>query len=226
MARRQHGAAADRSAARPVRPGNGPTSAPSRASSACIGAAPQAFRVALDGNFGVRTMNGYALGSAGPATPDRCERHPGRDARPSGSPAGASARLASSPGRSPGLERSDTERRTIRMLKAAGRPWPRLRARRGQGSTPARQQPEATHAGGGAADLSVGARCGRSIKRVVRSLAGRLAAWSRNWTRQRGLHAVAISDPDMADEIAFPGCSTCASRSSARPGARTASTAP
>ena len=31
------------------------------------------------------------------------------------------------------------------------------------------------------------------------------AAWFRNWSGNEHIHAVAISDPDMADEIAFPG---------------------
>ena len=80
---------------------------------------------------------------------------------------------------------------------------------------------EATHAGGGAADLSINTRCGRSIKRVVRALRKvGFAAWFRNWTGNQHIHAVAISDPDMADEIAFPGWFDSASRSSAGPSAR------
>ena len=39
----------------------------------------------------------------------------------------------------------------------------------------------------------------RSLRRVG------FAAWYRNWSGNQHIHAVAISDPDMADEIAFPG---------------------
>ena len=65
---------------------------------------------------------------------------------------------------------------------------------------------QATHAGGGAVDLSIRTRCGRSIKRVVSKLSRvGFAAWFRNWSGNQHIHAVAISDPDMANEIAFPG---------------------
>jgi hypothetical protein len=40
--------------------------------------------------------------------------------------------------------------------------------------------------------------CGRCGRRGF-------AAWFRNWPGNRHIHAVAISDPDVADEIAFPG---------------------
>ena len=95
------------------------------------------------------------------------------------------------------------------MLQAAGR---RVGGRRcaldaTKGSyTGPDSSSQATHAGGGAVDLSVRRRCGRSVKRVVRSLRRvGFAAWYRNWPGNRHIHAVAISDPDMANEIAFPG---------------------
>jgi hypothetical protein len=98
--------------------------------------------------------------------------------------------------------------RTIHMLRAAGRLVRRgcvLDATKGSYTGPDGSS-KATHAGGGAVDLSIHRRCGRSIKRVVRSLRHvGFAAWYRNWSGNRHIHAVAISDPDMANEIAFPG---------------------
>jgi hypothetical protein len=65
---------------------------------------------------------------------------------------------------------------------------------------------QATHAGGGAVDLSIRTRCGRTVKRVVRKLKRvGFAAWFRNWPGNQHIHAVAISDPDISTEIAFPG---------------------
>ncbi len=167
------------------------------------------IRVAVDGNFGSQTMNGYA----------RWQRrlgYAGLDA--SGIPGESSlTRLGARRFRVNHIVRSGDRRtwsgvtlnvRTIRMLKAAGH-----RLRRGcvldvtKGSyTGPDDSSEATHAGGGAADLSINTRCGRSIKRVVRALRTvGFAAWFRNWPGNEHIHAVAISDPDMADEIAFPG---------------------
>jgi hypothetical protein len=98
--------------------------------------------------------------------------------------------------------------RTIRMLRAAGHRLRRgcvLDATKGSYTGPDSSS-QATHAGGGAVDLSVRTRCGRSVKRVVRALRRvGFAAWYRNWPGNRHIHAVAISDPDMANEIAFPG---------------------
>jgi hypothetical protein len=167
------------------------------------------IRVAVDGNFGAQTMVGYA----------RWQRrlgYSGLDA--SGVPGETSLkRLA---GRRFGVTRvvrSGDRRvwsgvtlnvRTIRMLRAAGRQLRRgcvLDATKGSYTGPDGSS-QATHAGGGAVDLSVRTRCGRSIKRVVRSLRRvGFAAWYRNWPGNRHIHAVAISDPDIADEIAFPG---------------------
>jgi hypothetical protein len=65
---------------------------------------------------------------------------------------------------------------------------------------------QATHAGGGAVDLSIGTLCGHSISQVVSSLrAVGFAAWYRDSTDNQHIHAVAISDLDMATETAFPG---------------------
>ena len=98
--------------------------------------------------------------------------------------------------------------RTIRMLKAAGHRLGRrcvLDVTKGSYTGPDGDS-QATHAGGGAADLSINTRCGRSIKQVVRALRKvGFAAWFRNWSGNEHIHAVAISDPDMANEIAFPG---------------------
>jgi peptidoglycan hydrolase-like protein with peptidoglycan-binding domain len=167
------------------------------------------IRVAVDGNFGAQTMNGYAawqrrLGFSGLAA--------------NGIPGETSLkRLAGRRFRVIRVVRSGERRvwsgvtlnvRTVRMLRAAGRHLRRgcvLDATKGSYTGPDSSS-QATHAGGGAVDLSVRTRCGRSIRRVVRSLRRvGFAAWYRNWPRNRHIHAVAISDPDMANEIAFPG---------------------
>jgi len=165
--------------------------------------------VALDGNFGAQTMNGYAAWQ-------RRLGYSGIDAN--GMPGETSLkRLAGKRFRVTRVVRQGARRtwsgvtlngRTIRMLKAAGRQVRRgcvLDATKGSYTGPDNSS-EATHAGGGAVDLSVRTLCGRSIKRVVRSLRRvGFAAWFRNWSGNQHIHAVAISDPDMADEIAFPG---------------------
>jgi peptidoglycan hydrolase-like protein with peptidoglycan-binding domain len=168
------------------------------------------IRVVVDGNFGAQTLNGYA----------RWQRrlgYSGLDA--SGIPGETSLKRL-------GGRRFDVTRvvrpgdrrtwsgvtlngRTIRMLKAAGRRVGGrgcvLDATKGSYTGPDGSS-QATHAGGGAVDLSVRTRCGRSIKRVVRALRRvGFAAWFRNWPGNEHIHAVAISDPDMANEIAFPG---------------------
>ena len=167
------------------------------------------FRVAVDGNYGVQTMRGYAgwqrrLGFSG------------LDA--SGIPGESSLkRLAGRRFRVTRIVRAGDRRawsgvtlnvRTIRMLNAAGRLVRRgctLDATKGSYTGPDSSS-AATHAGGGAVDLSVRTRCGRSVRRIVRSLRRvGFAAWYRNWPGNRHIHAVAISDPDMANEIAFPG---------------------
>jgi hypothetical protein len=166
--------------------------------------------VAVDGNFGAQTMSGYAAWQ-------RRLGYSGLDA--SGIPGETSLkRLAGRRFRVTRVVRPGDRRvwsgvtlnvRTIRMLKAAGR---RVGGRRcvldaTKGSyTGPDGSSQATHAGGGAVDLSVRRRCGRPVKRVVRALRRvGFAAWYRNWPGNRHIHAVAISDPDMANEIVFPG---------------------
>jgi hypothetical protein len=167
------------------------------------------IRVVVDGNFGAQTMAGYAAWQ-------RRLGYSGLDA--SGIPGETSLRrLAGRRFRVIRVVRPGARRvwsgvtlnvRTIRMLRAAGR-----RVRRGcrldvtKGSyTGPDGSSQATHAGGGAVDLSVRRRCGRPVRRVVRALRRvGFAAWYRNWPGNRHIHAVAISDPDMANEIAFPG---------------------
>jgi hypothetical protein len=167
------------------------------------------IRVAVDGNFGSQTMHGYA----------RWQRrlgYSGLDA--SGMPGETSLRrLGRGHFRVTRVVRPGARRvwsgvtlnvRTIRMIKAAGHRLGRrcvLDVTKGSYTGPDSSS-QATHAGGGAADLSIRTRCGRSIKRVVRALRKvGFAAWFRNWPGNQHIHAVAISDPDMADEIAFPG---------------------
>jgi peptidoglycan hydrolase-like protein with peptidoglycan-binding domain len=167
------------------------------------------IRVAVDGNYGAQTMRGYSAWQ-------RRLGYSGLDA--SGIPGEASLkRLAGRRFRVTRIVRAGDRRawsgvtlnvRTIRMLKAAGRLVRRgctLDATKGSYTGPDGSS-AATHAGGGAVDLSVRTRCGRSVKRIVRSLRRvGFAAWYRNWPGNQHIHAVAISDPDMANEIAFPG---------------------
>jgi peptidoglycan hydrolase-like protein with peptidoglycan-binding domain len=167
------------------------------------------IRVAVDGNFGAQTMRGYAAWQ-------RRLGYSGLDA--SGIPGETSLkRLAGRRFRVTRVVRPGARRvwsgvtlnvRTIRMLRAAGRRVRRgcvLDATKGSYTGPDGSS-QATHAGGGAVDLSVRRRCGRPVRRVVRALRRvGFAAWYRNWPGNRHIHAVAISDPDMANEIAFPG---------------------
>jgi peptidoglycan hydrolase-like protein with peptidoglycan-binding domain len=167
------------------------------------------FNVAVDGNFGGQTVNGYAawqrrlgfsgLGASGMPGETSLKRLAGRRfnvvrvVRPGSRRAWSGVTL---------------DGRTIRMLKAAGRLVRRgcvLDVTKGSYTGPDSSS-QATHAGGGAIDLSVRTLCGRSIKRVVRSLRRvGFAAWYRNWSGNQHIHAIAISDPDMATETAFPG---------------------
>jgi len=166
--------------------------------------------VAVDGNFGAQTMHGYA-------TWQRRLGFSGLDA--SGIPGeGSLKRLAGRrfavtrvvrPGDRRAWSGVTLNVRTIRMLKAAGRLVGgrrcRLDATKGSYTGPDSSS-QATHAGGGAVDLSIRTRCGRSIKRVVRKLRTvGFAAWFRNWSGNQHIHAIAISDPDISTEIAFPG---------------------
>jgi peptidoglycan hydrolase-like protein with peptidoglycan-binding domain len=168
------------------------------------------FNVAVDGNFGAQTVNGYAAWQ-------RRLGYSGLDA--SGMPGETSLkRLA---GRRfvvtrvvrPGARRAwsgvTLNVRTIRMLRAAGRLVGGrscvLDATKGSYTGPDSSS-AATHAGGGAVDLSIRTRCGKTVRRVVRSLRRvGFAAWFRNWSGNEHIHAIAISDPDMATENAFPG---------------------
>ena len=167
------------------------------------------IRVAVDGNFGGQTLAAYArwqhrlgysgLDASGMPGETSLKRLAGR-------------RFAVTRVVRPGDRRVwsgvTLDVRTIRMLRAAGRLLRRgcvLDATKGSYMGPD-DSSQATHAGGGAVDLSVSTRCGRPIKRVVRALRRvGFAAWYRNWPNNRHIHAVAISDPDIATEIAFPG---------------------
>ncbi len=94
--------------------------------------------------------------------------------------------------------------RTAAMVRAAGRRNGRCRIIPSKGSyTGPDSSSQATHAGGGAIDLVTGARCWRRTVKAMRRVG--FAAWYRNWPGNRHIHAVAISDPDIATEIAFPG---------------------
>ena len=165
--------------------------------------------VAVDGNFGGQTLSAYA-------TWQRRLGYSGLDA--SGMPGETSLkRLGGRRFRVTHIVRPGDRRtwsgvtlnvRTIRMLKAAGHRLGRrcvLDVTKGSYTGPDGDS-QATHAGGGAADLSINTRCGHSIRQVVRALRKvGFAAWFRNWSGNEHIHAVAISDPDMANEIAFPG---------------------
>jgi peptidoglycan hydrolase-like protein with peptidoglycan-binding domain len=165
--------------------------------------------VAVDGNFGAQTVDGYTAWQ-------RRLGYSGLDA--SGMPGETSLkRLAGRRFTVTSIVRPGNRRawsgvtlnvRTIRMMKAAGRLVRRgcvLDVTKGSYTGPDSSS-EATHAGGGAVDLSVRTLCGRSVKRVVRSLRRvGFAAWYRNWPGNQHIHAIAVSDPDMATENAFPG---------------------
>ena len=170
------------------------------------------FTVALDGNFGAQTVRAYAGWQ-------RRLGYSGLDA--SGMPGETSLeRLGGNRFTVTHVVRSGARRtwsgvtlnvRTIRMLKTAGHRLGAhctLDATKGSYTGPDSNS-EATHAGGGAVDLSVRSAhvlCGHRIRRVVKALrAVGFAAWFRNWTGNKHIHAVAFSDPDMATETAFPG---------------------
>jgi peptidoglycan hydrolase-like protein with peptidoglycan-binding domain len=165
------------------------------------------YDVAVDGNFGAQTTSAYA----------RWQRRlgfSGLDAN--GLPGRTSLeRLGftivtpvTSPGARRGYSGVTLNERTIAMLKAAG-------TRLGSGCvldvtkgsyTGPDSNSAGTHAGGGAADLSVRVRCGHTIGQVVSALrAVGFAAWYRDWTGNQHIHAVAISDLDMATATVFPG---------------------
>ena len=163
------------------------------------------FRVAVDGNFGAQTVSRYAAWQ-------RRLGFSGLDA--SGMPGESSLkRLAGRRFRVVRVVRSGPRRafrgvtlnaRTAAMVRAAGRRNGRCRIIPSKGSyTGPDSSSQATHAGGGAIDLVTGARCWRRTVKAMRRVG--FAAWYRNWPGNRHIHAVAISDPDMATEIAFPG---------------------
>ena len=168
------------------------------------------FNVAVDGNFGGQTMNGYAAWQ-------RRLGYSGLDA--SGMPGETSLkRLAGKrftvtrvvrPGARRAWSGVTLNVRTIRMLKTAGHLVGgrscTLDATKGSYTGPDSSS-QATHAGGGAVDLSIRTRSGRTVKRIVHKLRQvGFAAWFRNSTGNQHPHAVAISEPARSTEIAFPG---------------------
>jgi peptidoglycan hydrolase-like protein with peptidoglycan-binding domain len=163
------------------------------------------FRVAVDGNFGAQTVSRYAAWQ-------RRLGFSGLDA--SGMPGETSLkRLVGRRFRVVRVVRSGARRafrgvtlnaRTIAMVRAAGRRNGRCRIIPSKGSyTGPDSSSQATHAGGGAIDLVTGSRCWRRTVKAMRRVG--FAAWYRNWPGNRHIHAVAISDPDIATETAFPG---------------------
>jgi peptidoglycan hydrolase-like protein with peptidoglycan-binding domain len=165
--------------------------------------------VATDGNFGAQTVAAYARWQ-------RSLGYSGLDA--SGMPGETSLKKLVQPrfvvkhivrpGKRQAYSGVTLDGRTIRMLKAAGHRISSscvLDPIKGSYTGPDSSS-KATHAGGGAVDLSVATLCGRTPRGVVKALRTvGFAAWYRNWTGNRHIHAVAISDPDMATETAFPG---------------------
>jgi peptidoglycan hydrolase-like protein with peptidoglycan-binding domain len=165
--------------------------------------------VAVDGNFGAATVAAYARWQ-------RSLHYSGLDA--SGMPGETSLKKLVQPRFRvthvvrPGKHRAYSgvtlNGRTIRMLKAAGHRISSscvLDPIKGSYTGPDSSS-KATHAGGGAVDLSVNTLCGRSPGGVVKAMRKvGFAAWYRNWSGNQHIHAVAISDPDMATETAFPG---------------------
>lgn len=161
--------------------------------------------VTVDGNFGAQTTAAYA----------RWQRRlgfSGLDAN--GIPGLTSldrlgftlANPVGAPGARSGYSGVTLNARTIAMLRAAnGRLGCALDATKGSYTGPDGAS-AGTHAGGGAVDLSVRTRCGNSISTVVTALKTvGFAAWYRDWSGNQHIHAIAISDLDMATETVFPG---------------------
>lgn len=167
------------------------------------------INVAVDGNFGAATVAAYAGWQ-------RRLGYSGLDA--SGMPGETSLKQLVAPRfRVTHVVRPGTRQaysgvtlnaRTINMLKAAGHRISAsctLDATKGSYTGPD-DSSKATHAGGGAVDLSIRTLCGLRPKGVVKQLRKvGFAAWFRNWPGNQHIHAVAVSDPDMATETAFPG---------------------
>jgi peptidoglycan hydrolase-like protein with peptidoglycan-binding domain len=163
------------------------------------------YNVAVDGNFGAQTTAAYARWQ-------RSLGYSGLDAN--GLPGRTSLQrlgfTLTNPVTAPGPRTTYSgvklNTRTIAMLKAAGgRLGCTLDATKGSYTGPDSSS-AGTHAGGGAADINVNVRCGHSISQVVAALRTvGFAAWYRNWTGNQHIHAVAISDLDMATETVFPG---------------------
>ncbi len=167
--------------------------------------------VAVDGNFGGQTSAAYARWQ-------RSLGYSGLDA--SGMPGltslqrlGLSVNHVVSAGERRSYSGVTLDTRTIRMVKAAGKllgPNCVFDVTKGSYTGPDSSS-AATHAGGGALDLSVrdGARCGRTAPKMRNAMKRvGFAAWWRHtgsYVNNKHIHAVAISDPDMATEIAFPG---------------------
>ena len=162
------------------------------------------YDVTVDGNFGAETTSAYA----------RWQRRlgfSGLDAN--GLPGETSlerlgltvAARVVNPGPRSSYSGETLNARTIAMLKAAGgRLNCTLDVTKGSYTGPDSSS-LGTHAGGGAADISVNVRCGNSISEVVGALRTvGFAAWYRNWTGNQHIHAVAISDLDMSTETVFP----------------------
>ena len=163
------------------------------------------YDVTVDGNFGAETTNAYSrwqrrLGFSGLDAN-------GLPGRTSLERLGFSlANRVTNPGPRTAYSGVTLNTRTVDMLKAAGgRLNCTLDVTKGSYTGPDNSS-AGTHAGGGAADISVKVRCGHSISEVVGALrAVGFAAWYRNWTGNQHIHAVAISDLDMATETVFPG---------------------
>jgi putative peptidoglycan binding protein len=163
------------------------------------------YGVAVDGNFGSQMTAAYARWQ-------RSLGYSGLDAN--GLPGKTSlqrlgftlANPVTAPGPRTTYSGVKLNTRTIAMLKAAGgRLRCTLDATKGSYTGPDSSS-AGTHAGGGAVDVNVNVRCGHSISQVVTALRTvGFAAWYRNWTGNQHIHAVAISDLDMATETVFPG---------------------
>ena len=167
------------------------------------------INVAVDGNFGAATLAAYAAWQ-------RQLGYSGIDAN--GMPGETSLKQLVAPrfrvkrpvrpGARQAYSGVTLNARTLNMLRAAGHrisPSCVLDPTKGSYTGPD-DSSEATHAGGGAVDLSIHTLCGKRPKGVVRQLRKvGFAAWFRDWRGNEHIHAVAISDPEMATEIAFPG---------------------
>ena len=166
------------------------------------------YQVKVDGSFGATTIAAYAgwqrklgasgLGANGIPGPESLRRLGLTIANP-----------VVAPGPRKTFSGVTLNTRTIAMLKAAGQILGcTVDVTKGSFKGPDAAS-AGTHAGGGAVDISVKrGGCGTPKAMVAAMRTVGFAAWHRHtgsFVNNKHIHAVAISDLDMATEAAFPG---------------------